>query len=144
MKTSTLKSSQIPREGQPRGICRLQGATPSLVQASTMGVLGHSDTGQKQTDLCLLLTLGQESCSELHPFFVLHQHRAPVVLDGRISRRGKCRSPQTPREACTRKKTSNLRCTSDSIQIIQKNKNYCNVKTKACTLTAKKHALFFF
>lgn len=44
-----------------------------------------------------------------------------------------------------REKHSNLRCTSDPIQIIQKNKNYCTVKTKACSLTLpKKQAAFFF
>lgn len=143
-KTSNLILSQIPREEKPRGTCQLQSITPSLVQASTKDVLGLSDQGQMQADLFLLLTLGQESCSELHSVIVLHQYRAPVELDGRISRRGKCRCHKLLEKHAQGKNPSNLTCTSDFTQEIQKNMNYYSVRPKTCALTAKKCAFFFF
>lgn len=61
-----------------------------------------------------------------------------------LSRADKCRSPRTHGGECIRKKTSNLRFTSDPTQIIQKNKHFCSVKTKACALTLPKMQVFLF
>lgn len=100
-----------------------------------------------QTALCFLLTPGQESCSELHPVLELRQHSAPVT----ISQRNFSFPGQTSVGHCVlmevsplEKTTSNLRFTSDPTQIIQKNKNFCIVKTKACALTLPKMQVLFF
>ena len=102
MKTGTLISLQIPWEGKRRGICQLQGITPSVVQALWTYRGSVCQDRSWQTALCFLLTLAQESPSELHPVFVLHQHSAPVVSPRGISA-FTGRSPHTLREECTRK-----------------------------------------
>lgn len=93
---------------------------------------------------CSVLTQGQESRPALHPALELCQHSAPVLSGGKfqLPRADKCRLLHT--HGVHNKKPSNLRFASDPPQIIQKKKNHCLLKIKACVLLPTMQAFFFF
>lgn len=92
---------------------------------------------------CSVLTQGQESRPALHPAVELCQHSAPVLSGGKfqLPRADKCRLLHT--HGVHNKKPSNLRFASDPPQIIQKKKNHCLLKIKACVLLPTMQAFFF-
>lgn len=93
---------------------------------------------------CSVLTQGQESHSALHPALGLCQHSAPVLSGGKfqLPRADKCRLLHT--HGVHKRKPSNLRFTNDPPQVIQKKKNQCPLKIKACVLLLPTMQAFFF